>query len=78
MSNPASPSRYELLTIKKELIKLFALDGKTTSFDYYESLRSPNITAKLSFVDVGGSTSYDTKYNPQGDRTLGTIYNAYL
>jgi hypothetical protein len=75
MSNPASPSRYELLTIKKG-DKTIRLDGKTTSFDYYESLRSPNITAKLSFVDVGGSTSYDSKYNPQGDRTLGTIYNA--
>ena len=59
MSNPASPSRYELLTIKKG-DKTIRLDGKTTSFDYYESLRSPNITANFLSL-MGGSTSRGLK-----------------
>jgi hypothetical protein len=75
MSNSASPSIYEILKLTK-LDKVVRLDGKTVSFDYYESLRSPNITARIAFVDVGGSTNYNTDYDPQGDKNLGTIYSA--
>ena len=75
MSNSASPSIYEILKLTKR-DKVVRLDGKTVSFDYYESLRSPNITARLTFVDVGGSTNYSTDYDRQGDKNLGTIYNA--
>lgn len=76
MANAASPAQYQILTLSKDGNTPIRLDGKTVSFDYYESLLSPNITAIMSFVDTGGSTSYNTDYYKQGDRTLGTIYNA--
>ena len=75
MANAASAANYQLLTISKNG-KEIRLDGKTTSFDYYESLLSPNITAVMTFVDTGGSTNYSNEYYSQGDKTLGTIYNA--
>ena len=81
MSNPALASKYEVLTISKSKNEpKYSLVSKVTSFDYYESLLSPNITATMSFVDSGlvedgeSSVTYDPEYDSQG--RPGTIYNA--
>ena len=50
------------------------LEGKTVAFDYYESIRSPNVTATMMVVDTGGSIEYSSKYDTQG--RYGSIYNA--
>ena len=73
MSKAAAASNYEILSIIKDG-KRVRLEGKTTSFDYYESVLSPNITASLTFVDTGGSVVYDNDYDKQ--ERLGSIYNA--
>ena len=73
MANAASTANYQLLTITKNG-KEIPLEGKTTSFDYYESLLSPNITAVMTFVDTGGAVEYDKEYDKQ--QRLGGIYNA--
>ena len=46
MASAALASRYEKLIIDKNG-KRVRLDGKTTSFSYYESIYSPFITATL-------------------------------
>tara|TARA_B100000900_G_scaffold354228_1_gene322810 strand:+ start:492 stop:1754 length:1263 start_codon:yes stop_codon:yes gene_type:complete len=57
MAQKASlPSIYEEMTIINKDGKEAALQGKTISFDYYESLYSPITTANLLYVDAGGST----------------------
>ena len=73
MANAVDAANYEILTLTKkgEEVKL---EGKTTSFDYFESLLSPNITARMTFVDTGGATNYDSEYDPQ--ERLGGIYSA--
>lgn len=68
MANTASSSIYEKLTITKNDREV-NLANRTVSFDYYESLLSPNVTATLAFVDTG-STLLDESKNVQG-----TIYN---
>ena len=73
MSKAAQASIYEVLTIDKDG-KEVNIQGKTTSFSYYESVLSPNITASLTFVDTGGSIAYDSNYDKQ--ERLGSIYNA--
>jgi len=73
MSKAASASNYEILSIIKD-DKRVRLEGKTTSFDYYESVLSPNITASLIFEDTGGSVTYNNDYDRQ--ERLGSIYNA--
>ena len=50
------------------------LEGKTVAFDYYESIRSPNVTATMLIVDTGGSVSYSKDYDKQ--ERIGSIYNA--
>lgn len=65
-------SKFEILTLTKD-DKVIRLEGKMTSFDYYESLLSPNITARLTYVDTGGGSKHDKKYDNQ--ERLGTIYN---
>jgi len=67
------PSIYELIEIIKDE-KVIRLDGKTTTFDYYESLLSPNITATMSFVDTGSSLKYSSEYDSQ--ERIGGVYNA--
>ena len=49
MANAADSKtgKFELLTITKGS-KEIPLVGKMTSFDYYESILSPNVTAKIS------------------------------
>ena len=79
MANPSSAAKYQLFTITKNN-KTFPLQSKVTSFDYYESLLSPNITATVSYVDTGlvevdqNVATYDTKYDSQS--RPGTLYNA--
>ena len=79
MANPSLAAKYEILTIEKNG-KKYSLASKVTSFDYYESLLSPNVTATMSFVDTSlveydeSSVNYDKEYDPQ--ERSGTIYNA--
>ena len=73
MANAVSPSIYEILTIGKNGREI-GLEGRTTSFDYYESLLSPNVTATMTFVDTGDSISASQKTDRQ--QRLGTIYNS--
>ena len=74
MSNSAIlASKYETLTIDKNG-KRVNIQGKTTSFDYYESLFSPNVTALMTLVDTGGTVQSDSKYDKQ--QRIGTLYNA--
>lgn len=71
MANAASSSIYEKLSIIKNGREV-SLEGKTTSFDYYESLLSPNITATMTFVDTGNAIE-DLN---EGRGRRGTIYNS--
>ena len=73
MSKAASVSKYEIMKLSKGN-KEVRLEGKTVAFDYYESIRSPNVTATMMVVDTGGSTTYSNKYDTQG--RYGSIYNA--
>lgn len=73
MANTASSSIYEILHIQKD-DRVVNLEGKTVSFNYYESLLSPNITATLTFVDAGGAISPNKTYDKQ-DNKLTSIYN---
>ena len=54
MANASSSSIYEKLSIIKGDREV-SLEFKTTSFDYYESLLSPNVTATMTFVDTAGA-----------------------
>ena len=79
MANPAVASKYQKFEISKKG-RSFPLQSKVTSFDYYESLLSPNITAIMTFVDTGlvevdqNVATYDKKYDSQS--RPGTLYNA--
>ena len=73
MSKAASVSKYEIITISKNG-KEVRLEEKTVAFDYYESIRSPNVTATMLIVDTGGSVSYSKDYDKQ--ERIGSIYNA--
>lgn len=78
MANPALAPKYQILQIIKNG-KKYSLASKVTSFNYYESLLSPNITATMSFVDTSlvendeSPVKYDKEYDPQ--ERPGTIYN---
>ena len=72
MANAVSPSIYEILTIGKNGREI-GLEGRTTRFDYYESLLYPNVPATMTFVDTGDSIEANQKTDRQ-TRT-GTIYN---
>lgn len=73
MANASVASIYEKFVISKNG-KEINLAGKVTSFDYYESLLSPNVTALVTFTDTGNSAPFDRKYDKQ--ERLGTVYNA--
>ena len=73
MSKAASVSKYEIMTLSKGE-KEVRLEGMTVAFDYYESIRSPNVTATMMIVDTGGSIKYSSKYDKQ--ERYGSIYNA--
>lgn len=65
MSKPVLASPYEELTITKEGKDPIRLDGRTLSFDYYESLLSPYVTANINLIDSGNSVYADKKYDSQ-------------
>ena len=69
MSKAASVSKYEIMKLSKGN-KEVRLEGKTVAFDYYESIRSPNVTATMMVVDTGGSIEYSNKYDTQGRLSL--------
>ena len=73
MAKALAASNYEILSIIKD-DKEITLQGKTTSFDYYESVLSPNITARITVKDSGNATSYDKKYDRQ--ERIGSIDSA--
>ena len=73
MVKALSGSNYEILSITKG-DKEINLQGKTTSFDYYESVLSPNVTANLTVKDGGNAVKYDKKFDRQ--ERVGSIYNA--
>lgn len=75
MANAADSKtcKFEFIDINKKGKKI-PLIGKMTTFDYYESLLSPNVTAILSYVDTGGGVEHDGTYDTQ--ERVGTIYNA--
>ena len=79
MSKAAIERNYDHLVIDKKgkRVDISGADpfgARTTTFDYYESLFSPNLTATLSFVDVGRTTIYDKEYDSQ--ERIGSLYNA--
>ena len=73
MANASVASIYEKFIIDKNG-KQVNIAGKVTSFDYYESLRSPNTSALITIVDTGNSVPFNKKYDKQ--ERFGTIYNA--
>jgi len=77
MSKASAASKYSEITLIKdrdgEEINV-QLEGKTVEFNYYESIRSPNITANLMIIDTGFSAKYSKEFDRQ-ERT-GSIYSA--
>ena len=80
MANSASAAAvYEVFELEKngnivDITGTNPYGGKVTSFNYYESILSPNITAKITIGDVGGSVPYSSKYDKQ--RRYGTLESA--
>ena len=71
MTKALQACAYEIFQIEKngkivDITGQFIEGAKTAGFNYYESLFSPNITAILSLMDIGGSYKMDEKYDPQG------------
>jgi len=74
MSGSASrASRYARMVINKDG-KTASIVGKTTSFDFYESVYSPEVTATIVFVDAGESIGASKDQDTQ-ERT-GSIKNS--
>ena len=69
----ARASIYEKMEINKDG-KNANLIGKTVSFDYYESLYSPEVTATLLFIDADASIQSSKAQDSQG--RLGSIKSA--
>lgn len=80
MSKASQASTYEVFKIQKKGRPAVDITGqektgpKTVSFNYYESLLSPSVTANLALVDTGDSVPYDRKYDSQG--RMGTLSSA--
>lgn len=80
MSSASQASTYESFQIQKKGRPAVDITGqektgaKTVSFNYYESLLSPSITANLALVDTGDSVAYDKTYDSQ--TRMGTISSA--
>ena len=69
----ARASKYAKMIINKDG-KTANLAGKTTSFDYYESVYSPEVTATLVFLDAGESIEADKNQDTQNRK--GSIKNS--
>jgi len=82
MANASQASAYEIFQLEKSGKSPVVITGenpygaRTYDFSYYESLLSPNITAILTAVDVGGSVKYDKEYDNQ--ERFGTLSSAFL
>ena len=70
MANSAAAWAYEIFELSKNgnVVDITGTDpygARVTTFNYYESLLSPNITAIISFADIGGSApqKYDRQPN---------------
>ena len=63
-------SLYTRMIINKDG-KTANIAGKTTAFNYFESVYSPEVTANLIFVDAGGSIQADKDQDTQ--ERLGSI-----
>lgn len=80
MASASRASTYEIFKIQKRGRPSVDITGqektgaKTVSFNYYESLFSPSVTATLSVIDTGSSVPYDSKFDRQS-RT-GTLSSA--
>ena len=77
MAKASAASKYsEITLIKKRDGKDYKvqLEGKTVSFDYYESIRSPNVSANMVIMDTGFSARYSKEFDKQ--ERSGSIYNA--
>ena len=69
----ARASIYEKMVINKDG-KTANIVAKTVSFDYYESLYSPEVTGALIFFDAGASVQAGKEQDTQERR--GSIKNS--
>ena len=78
MASASQRSLFELFEIIKNgrVIDITGNNGatKATTFDYYESILSPNVTAVLTVADVASAINYDSKYENQDMQ--GTLSSA--
>lgn len=69
-----SPSLYENITLNKNGSSVY-IDLKTISFDYFESLFSPIVTANIAIVDTEGISS---SLPIEGNETVGFAIKSKL
>ena len=65
-----SPCEYELITIESDQGVTVDLRLGVVSFQYYEDLFSPTITAKMIIISTSGVVSDDAKTNK-----IESLYN---
>ena len=68
-------SNYQTFTIQSESREKVNIEGKITSFTYYESIFLPYVSGKVNIVDTDGGVSYSSDIDRQ--ERSGTIFNAY-
>ena len=79
MASASQRSSFEIFQIIKNG-KVVDISGngpsatKATTFDYYESILSPNVTAILTVADTASAVIYDSKYDRQ--ERSGTLSSA--
>lgn len=73
MSRQTRPSLYDKFLIDKDGTTVDIKEA-VTSFSYYESLFSPNITANVTFVDTGNSLSASSEQDTQ--ERVGTVFSS--
>ena len=77
MASANAASKYEEITISRTKKKTGqgnqgktvtkSVNGKVTSFSYYESLYSPVVTAKVIYIDSGESTKNELEISGNED-----------
>lgn len=72
MAKLTRPSLYDKFLIDKDG-RTVDIKGAVTSFSYYESLFSPNITANLTFIDTGNSVRATSGQDIQ--ERVGTVFS---
>ena len=78
MASANAASKYEEITISRTKKKggrsggtfTKSVNGKVTSFSYYESLYSPVVTAKVIYIDSGESTKNQLEISGYEDFTF--------